>query len=186
MIHRFSPGLKQKTVCGARREPKRREIESSLWSFLPLFQNSVYYRGSGCPSLPPPTPLVPSIHSRGRQSPFLAAAGKGGKGRRSSAGRRQALYGGPRQCPGSAAPRPSARRAAGRRRRAGTAHTNAARHGGATGTSYLLPLYIAKGRGAPLGVPEEIFLQRNKHSARPLAGWRESPARQGAAQAGKI
>ncbi|XP_056353809.1 translation initiation factor IF-2-like [Oenanthe melanoleuca] len=59
--------------------------------------NSVYYGGSGWPSLPPPRPL----HSQPRQqSPFPAAAGKGGKGRRSGGGRRQALYGGPRQCPG--------------------------------------------------------------------------------------
>lgn len=72
--------------------------------------------------------------------------------------------------PAAGAPLPGegARRDRGRLRAAAGVH-----HG-------LLPLYIAKGRGAPLGVPEEVFLQRNKHSARSLAGWRQPPARQGA------
>lgn len=134
-------------------------------------------RGKRVPQ-PPPTPPPPS-------PPFTAEAGRAlsrrqlGRGAREGAPAAAAA----RLCTGG---RDNARGPLRALRPAGTAHTNAAKRGGATGTSYLLPLYIAKGRGAPLGVPEEVFLQRNKHSARPLAGWRQPPARQGAAQAGKI
>lgn len=73
-------------------------------------------RGKRVPQPPPTHPPVPSIHSRGRQSSFPAAAGKGGKGRQGApaAAAARLCTGGHDNARGPR--RPFARRAAGRRR----------------------------------------------------------------------
>lgn len=83
---------------------------------------------------PPPRP-VPSIHSRGRQSPFPAAAGKGGKKRkppRPAAATARLCTRGPRQCPGPTAPPSRAPRSAPLRRGGRAGRRRARRRGHAT------------------------------------------------------
>lgn len=130
----------------------------------------------------PPRPPRPLHSEEPRQAePFPGGSWEGGKGKRPRAAAAAGLCTrGPRPCPGPAAPprpgrpapRPPPRRqrgtAAGPGPRARTARTSAGKQGVITGTSYLLPLYIAKGRGATsLGVPEEVSLQRNETQRSP-------------------